>query len=108
MASKINIKSLIKDIDTAPDYQAEKLDHLHKKEDINDRRSDRILKRFYAGGLGFILFVQLLIMDSIMYLVGKKTLTYEGYILEIFVSGLLLEVFGLVAIVTNSLFKNNK
>ncbi|MFC6276414.1 hypothetical protein [Psittacicella hinzii] len=66
------------------------------------------LKKKYAIGLILVMIVQLTIMNGVFIAVGLQKIKYEQYALHLYISGTLLELFGLVLIVTKYLFKNNR
>jgi hypothetical protein len=75
-----------------------------EQQETKDRKSDRKLKKSYAKNFFWILVVQLGLMNIIFLLYGCGLLTYDAYTLDIFVTATLLEVFGIVAIITKNLF----
>ena len=68
---------------------------------------DRELKDKYAKYLIIILGCQLIVTYIIFGLSGCGILTYNKYVLEIFISGSLLETFAIVKIIVENLFSNN-
>lgn len=68
---------------------------------------DRDLKKKYAGKLLWILVLQLAIFNLIFVLVGLNILVYEYNTINIYVTGGLIEIISLVAIVVRYLFKDN-
>ena len=77
-------------------------------EDIADRRGDRLLKKTYAIWFIWILIGQLVVMNLIIVAKGLRWLELGDNTLQLYLAGTLLEVFGIVAIITRSLFRNNK
>ena len=71
---------------------------------LRDAALDRKLKKQYARGFIYILIGQLFLMNTIFALAGCKILNYEPWTLDIFMSGTLAEVFGVVVIITKNLF----
>jgi hypothetical protein len=68
-------------------------------------KDELTLKRHYGYGLIVILIVQLLIMNVVFVAAGMKLLSFSEYVLHLYMGGTLLEIFGLVLIVTKYLFK---
>lgn len=77
-------------------------------QDNKDRAQDRDLKKLYAKRMIHVLISQLLIMNLIIIGVGFRWIYLENWVLSIFMSGTLAEVFGIVLIITKSLFPQNK
>lgn len=76
-----------------------------KKLDNDDKQNDITLKSHYAYGLIGIMAIQLFIMNRVFLDVGSGSLKYDNYILHIYITGTLLELFGLVLVITKYLFK---
>jgi hypothetical protein len=76
----------------------------HKLKNDN-LETDINLKKSYAYWLIGVMIGQLLIMNTVFILVGKELIKYSEYILHLYISGTLLELFGLVLIITKYLFK---
>ena len=74
------------------------------REDVHDRRSDRTLKRWYAGGLFLLLVLQLAVMNFIFWEVGSKSMAFQPWTLEIYMTGTMAEIFLVVRTVTKHLF----
>ena len=72
--------------------------------DLDDRKTDRTLKSTYAIWFIYILIGQLLLMNVIVFLAGLKVLVYEEWVLNLFMSGTLAEVFLIVMVITKNLF----
>lgn len=68
---------------------------------------DRELKDKYAKYLIKILICQLVATYIIFGLTGKGILIYDKFVLDIFISGSLLETFAIVKIIVENLFSNN-
>jgi hypothetical protein len=79
-----------------------------KVQDEEDRKSDRELKRSYGKKFFWVLAFQLLTMNMAFILVGCERLTFDRWTLEIYLSGTLLQVFGVVLVITKSLFPVEK
>lgn len=77
-----------------------------KKLDNDDKQNDIFLKRHYAYGLIIVMVIQLIIMNHVFLDVGIGSLKYENYVLHLYITGTLLELFGLVLVITKYLFKN--
>lgn len=71
----------------------------------DDFEADIDLKKKYAKWLIGVMIVQLLIMNLVFALVGFKMMEYNDFILHLYISGTLLELFGLVLVITKYLFK---
>lgn len=76
----------------------------HKLKNDN-LETDINLKKSYAYWLIGVMIGQLLIMNTVFILVGTELIKYSEYILHLYISGTLLELFGLVLIITKYLFK---
>lgn len=76
-----------------------------KKLSNDDKQNDIRLKKHYGYGLIGVMIIQLIIMNWVFYRVGKGTLHYDNYSLHVYVTGTLLELFGLVLVITKYLFK---
>ena len=74
------------------------------QEQIHDLKQDRELKRRYANWFIFILIVQLSVMNLVFVAAGVKYLSYEKWGLDLYMGGTLLEVFGVVLVITKNLF----
>lgn len=68
---------------------------------------DRELKDKYARTLIKILIAQLIVTYIIFGLAGASILKYDKFVLDIFISGSLLETFAIVKIIVENLFNNN-
>lgn len=68
---------------------------------------DRELKDKYAKSLIKVLVVQLIVTYIIFGLAGTGILKYDKFVLNIFISGSLLETFAIVKIIVENLFNNN-
>lgn len=83
------------------------MDHEAINTFIDNIESDTKLKRSYAYWLLGLLFIQLIAVNAIFILRGLKILNYSDVSFNIFISGALVEVIALVAIVVKYLFKDN-
>ena len=72
--------------------------------ELDDHEQDRKLKRSYARWFIRILIGQLVAMNVVFILAGCNKLHYEQWTLDLFMSGTLAEVFGVVVIITKNLF----
>lgn len=79
-----------------------------RQEYIHDRKSDRQLKRTYAFRFIWILIGQLVVMNIVFILHGLGLLVFSDYILHLYMGGTLLEIFGIVLVITRSLFPNGE
>ncbi len=68
---------------------------------------DRDLKDKYAKSLIRILVIQLIITYIIFGLAGAGIFKYDKYVLNIFITGSLLETFAVIKTVVENLFNNN-
>lgn len=68
--------------------------------------TDINLKKKYAYWLIGVMILQLLVMNAVFVGVGLEKIKYSDYVLHLYISGTLLELFGLVLIITKYLFKN--
>lgn len=76
---------------------------------VQNIESDRELKKLYAYWFIGILISQLLIMNSIFIGVGMGWFVFTDHVLKLYMGGTLLEVFGVVVVITKNLFpKINK
>lgn len=89
--------------DPGASHQITQLDP-ERKERIADKQSDRDLKRRYAKYFLFILAGQLVVMNSVFMAHGFGWLDYDKYVLHLYMGGTLLEIFGVVLVITRSLF----
>lgn len=69
--------------------------------------SDISIKKVYSTILLIILAVQFIVLDSIFVFVGLGSLKYSDISLNLFVTGGLIELIGLVTIIVKYLFKDN-
>lgn len=67
---------------------------------------DLRLKRKYGNWAIGLLAAQLLVMNTVFIGVGLKCLEFSEYALHLYLGGTLLEVFGIVLVVTRYLFKS--
>jgi hypothetical protein len=75
-------------------------------EDVEDRKSDRKLKTIYAFSLLSILVLQLAVMNLVFWRTGSGNLSFEKWTLDLYMTGTLAEVFGVVLVITKHLFPN--
>jgi hypothetical protein len=78
------------------------------KQDINDRISDRVLKRAYAFRFIWILVAQLVVMNFIFIGTGLGWFNFNEWALNLYMTGTLAEVFGVVMVITKNLFSSRK
>lgn len=72
---------------------------------LDDHKADTELKKKYANWFIWILLGQLLVMNIVFVAVGRYWLIFiERSYLQIYMSGTLAEVFGIVFLITKSLF----
>lgn len=83
--------------------QTENIDH-YIEENKNDKRVDTELKKMYAHGFIKILIIQLLFMNGIIIASGLEILKISDTTLDVFMTGTLAEVFGVVLVITRYLF----
>lgn len=69
--------------------------------------SDISIKKVYSKILLIILAVQFIVLDLIFVFVGLGSLKYSDISLNLFVTGGLIELIGLVTIIVKYLFKDN-
>jgi hypothetical protein len=74
------------------------------QEQIHDLKQDRELKKRYANWFIGILIVQLVLMNIVFVAAGAKYLSYDKWGLDLYMGGTLLEVFGVVLVITKNLF----
>ncbi|MFZ7342908.1 hypothetical protein [Avibacterium volantium] len=77
-----------------------------KKLDNDDKENDITLKSHYAYWLISVMIIQLIVMNRVFIDVGAGELKYDNYVLHLYITGTLLELFGLVLVITKYLFKN--
>ncbi|WP_052121837.1 hypothetical protein [Gallibacterium genomosp. 2] len=77
-----------------------------KKLDNDDKENDITLKSHYAYLLIGVMIIQLFVMNGVFIGVGAGELKYDNYVLHLYITGTLLELFGLVLVITKYLFKN--
>lgn len=75
---------------------------------INDKTQDRALKKLYGQWFIGILIGQLVVMNLIFIGAGFKWITYDQWQLDLYMTGTLLEVFGIVLVITKNLFPNGE
>ncbi len=75
---------------------------------IRDSEQDRSLKKKYAYWFVKILICQLIIMNLVFICVGVGKLHFETWSLNLYTSGTLAEVFGIVLVITKNLFPSRK
>lgn len=73
-------------------------------ERVEDSKADRELKKYYASWFIKILIGQLVVMNIVFFSVGFKWLAFEQWTLNLYMSGTLAEVFGVILVVTKNLF----
>jgi hypothetical protein len=78
------------------------------KQDIDDRISDRALKRTYAFRFIWILVAQLVVMNFIFIGTGVGWFNFSEWALNLYMTGTLAEVFGVVMVITKNLFSTKK
>jgi hypothetical protein len=74
------------------------------REQIYDLQQDRALKKTYAKWFIGILIGQLVIMNLVFLATGMDYLHFEQWGLNLYMGGTLLEVFGIVLVITKNLF----
>ena len=74
------------------------------QEQIHDLQQDRGLKKLYAKWFIGILIGQLVAMNVVLVAAGLGYLAYKEWILDLYMGGTLLEVFGVVLVITKNLF----
>jgi hypothetical protein len=97
-----NWAEVIRRISQEPD-KANQLDPL-TNEQVENSKQDRNLKKRYANGFIWILSVQLIVMNLVFIAAGVGWLKFEQWTLDIYMTGTLAEVFGLVLVITKNLF----
>lgn len=75
---------------------------------INDKTQDRVLKKLYGQWFIGILIGQLVVMNLVFIGAGLKWIEYSQWQLDLYMTGTLLEVFGIVLIITKNLFPNSE
>jgi hypothetical protein len=71
---------------------------------VEDKRADTELKRFYAYRFIWILIGQLVVLNLVFIAIGLGFLKYSDFVINLFLGGTLLEVFGVVLVITKYLF----
>ena len=104
-----NLRSLQNDQPVAGESKTtiQDLDPLIHQE-IQNSEQDRDLKKMYATRFMWILVVQLVVMNIMFFLVGCKLLTFGDLVLDIYITGTLAQVFGVVLVITKNLFPIKK
>lgn len=100
--NKGSLASLIKQKISDPN-SATPLDPL-TQEQINDLQQDRELRKLYAKWFIWILIGQLAVMNLVLVGAGIGYLAFEKWLLDLYMGGTLLEVFGIVLVITKNLF----
>lgn len=67
---------------------------------------DLLLKRKYGHWALWFLAAQLVVMNAVFIAVGLGLLKFSEFVLQLYLGGTLLEVFGIVLVVTRYLFKS--
>ncbi|MDR0579792.1 MAG: hypothetical protein LBG21_04240 [Campylobacteraceae bacterium] len=75
-------------------------------EHLNDIKSDRKLKEWYANILIWTMVVQLVVVNAIFVLNGRGYLVFNNITLNIFIGGTFVEICAIVAIIVKGLFSN--
>jgi len=103
------ISSLIKK-NKAPASQTDgsNFDALYHEQAIQNLKQDRDLKELYARRMIHILVGQLGVMNVIIILVGFRFISLDNLVLQIYMGGTLAEVFGVILVITRSLFPQGK
>lgn len=89
-------------------FNREDPDNAHKKAKTKDLKGDTKLKKIFAWSFICILVGQLLVMNAVFVLVGAKVLSFEQFALNLYMSGTLAEVFGVVLIMARYLFSKRE
>lgn len=78
-----------------------------RRADLEDQSfaEEIALKKSYGNWLLVFLAIQLVVMNIVFILVGSGRLEYQDYVLHLYMTGTLLEIFGLVLVVTKYLFR---
>lgn len=71
---------------------------------LDDAALNRQLKERHAKAFARILIGQLIAMNFIFFATGLGWLHYERWTLDLFMSGTLAEIFGVVLVITKNLF----
>jgi hypothetical protein len=83
------------------------VEEIHAREVDREERTSLIdLRRRYSKWLGRLLAAQLLFMNTVVILLGCHALALSPVVIQVYVTGTLGEVFGLVAVATNFLFSD--
>ena len=90
------------EVESAPTDAERNRSHKLKNDNLE---TDIKLKKSYAKWLIGVMIGQLLIMNIVFIFVGLDFMKYNEYILHLYISGTLLELFGLVLVITKYLFK---
>lgn len=103
--SKVIIEEALQASTTRP---IAKLDDDHRRAIIDDFKANTELKKLYARWFIGILIGQLVVMNGIFIGVGLSFLHLHDSTLNIYMSGTLAEVFGVVVIITKYLFAKTR
>lgn len=99
-----------------PDEQIKNIDETSRKWEMNDKVTELFEKSIYSdiklkGKYGLILVImlglQLLFFNVIFVLRGLNVIKYSDAVFNVFISGSLIEIFGLVMVIVKYLFKDN-
>jgi len=106
---KAKIDKLISEIETSISDPS-KTHHINALEyqEAQNIESDRELKQLYAYWFIGILIGQLLVMNYVFIGVGKGCFVFSDNVLQLYMGGTLLEVFGVVVVITSNLFPKKK
>lgn len=92
--------SAIKPVDLSPETQKKHIENKNKKADIR-------LKKRFAHYFKVTLAIQLITMNIIFILVGIGILKFSDYTINLYMTGTLIEIFGIVLIMVKYLFSDH-
>ena len=98
------LKAIRSSAASAASRQIDHLDPLRQAQ-VDDLKSDTELRKLYAKGFIWLLGAQLLAMNAVFVAVGLGWLVFnDATHLSLFMGGTLAQVFGVVFVITRSLF----
>ncbi|EAQ4377918.1 hypothetical protein R5S71_003810 [Salmonella enterica] len=81
--------------------------HAHLRAKTRDLEADTELKKTFATSFIRVLKIQLILMNIIFVFIGFKWLEFGDLVVNLFMTGTLAEVFGIVMVMTRYLFSKH-
>lgn len=80
----------------------------HLRAKTRDLEADTELKKSFAKSFIRVLSIQLILMNIIFICIGIKWLEFDDLVVNLFMTGTLAEVFGIVMVMTQYLFSKHE